>query len=763
MTMPAPAPALDARQTAERVRLLFRLSPESYLVSFVVGAIAAVLLWDQVSRTNLLAWALGVAVISSGRYALYTAYKGASPSPETALRWEKYFITGSTLMSLAWAALPAVLFPASAEYQAVVLFIVAATATTAVATLGPSLPGFALFVAPIAAATIYRLFVEVGTLSIGLGLITLLYVALLARVWKEFHATLIGTIRAKFVNEDLIGKLLASQEVLSDAIESLPEAIAIYDADDRLMMCNRKYAQAQTRFDDPAQLVGKSFADLVRLSVAKGEAIEPEFGGDIDAWVAERIRRREAEAGKEPRMYRIGDGRWMLTSISRTRGAGIVAVRTDITRLREAEISLKAALDEQELIFEGVTAGIAFVRDRVTQRVNGRLAEMFGYSREEMIGKTSQLFYESTEDWERIGGEAYPLIRGGGTYQAEVRGKRRDGESFWMRVTGSLIDPADAAKGSIWVINNVDARHRAEDALKAALLEEQRIMDTATVGIVFLQDRKVVKCNRQFAAMFAYGPDELIGHSSAIWFPSVENWQQVGNEAYAVVERGEPYEFEQEFVRKNGERVWCQVAGRILDQHNWEHGSIWVYTDITERKRREEEVRALAHHDELTGLPNRRLLDDRIAQAFAAARRTQDHVAVMLLDLDHFKPINDTHGHEAGDQVLKAVAARLKNCVRKADTVARVGGDEFVVMLPMRDAQHASRVAESILAALAEPFPVGTNQFRLGVSIGISVFPDDAAEKDDLLKFADRAMYAVKASGRNAYRFYAREQAQAQA
>ena len=165
----------------------------------------------------------------------------------------------------------------------------------------------------------------------------------------------------------------------------------------------------------------------------------------------------------------------------------------------------------------------------------------------------------------------------------------------------------------------------------------------------------------------------------------------------------------------------------------------------------------------MTGLPNRRLLDDRIAQAFAAARRTKDHVALMLLDLDHFKPINDTHGHEAGDQVLKAVAARLGGCVRKADTVARVGGDEFVVMLPMRDGQHAARVAESILAALAEPFPLGASQFQIGVSIGISVFPEDATEKDELLRCADRAMYAVKASGRNSYSFYAREQAQAQA
>ncbi len=288
-------------------------------------------------------------------------------------------------------------------------------------------------------------------------------------------------------------------------------------------------------------------------------------------------------------------------------------------------------------------------------------------------------------------------------------------------------------------------------------------MDTTTVGIVFLQDRKVVKCNRQFASLFAYEPEELIGHSSAIWFPSVENWQKVGTEAYGFVERGEPYEFEQEFVRKNGERLWCQVTGRILDPQDWARGSIWVYSDITERKRREEEVRELAHHDALTGLPNRRLLDDRIAQAFASARRSGEHVAFMLLDLDRFKPINDTYGHEAGDGVLKAVATRLKTCVRGSDTVARVGGDEFVVMLPMRGGQDAVRVAETILATLGEPIAFGGNQFQVGVSIGISVFPEDATDKDELLKFADRAMYHVKAAGRNSYRFYAREQAQAQA
>jgi diguanylate cyclase (GGDEF)-like protein/PAS domain S-box-containing protein len=759
-----PSAFSDARHTAERVKLLFEFSPGGYALSAAVGAATAVFLWGEVRHEFLLAWIVVVQLVSGGRYLLYLAYQRRAPAIERAADWERYFIVGSTLMGFAWAALPTFLFPAqSTEVQLALTFIVAAMAMGGVGILAPSPLALSLFIAPMALAMVARLLLQGGAIFVGIGVAAIFYVALLARMGREFHKALTDTIRAKFENETLIEKLRRSQDALSDAIESLPEAIAIYDDEDRLMLCNRKYAQAQTTFDDPALLVGKSFADLVRLSVAKGEIMEPEYAGNLDAWIAERIRRREEEAGREPRMYQIGDGRWMLTGISRTRGGGIVAVRTDITRLRETEISLKAALDAQELIFEGVTTGITFVRDRAIERCNQRLAEMFGHSREEMIGKTTAFFYDSPDEWQRVGGEAYPMIRAGGIYQHEVRGRRRSGESFWMQVTGRLVDPADEAKGTIWVIDDVDARHRTEDALKAALIEEQRIMDTATVGIVFLKDRKVVKCNQQFAAMLGYVPEELIGHSSAIWFPSMQAWQEIGEEAYATVNRGERYDYELEFVKKNGERLWCLVTGRMLDVTNPARGSIWVYSDVTERKRREEEVRDLAHHDALTGLPNRRLLGDRIAQAFAAARRSGERVALMLLDLDRFKPINDTYGHEAGDAVLKVVAARLKGCVRESDTVARIGGDEFVVMLPMRAAQDAVRVADKILAALAEPIRVAGNEVQIGVSIGISVFPEDAADKEELLKYADRAMYHVKAAGRNSYSFYAREQAQAQA
>ena len=754
----------DARETAERVKLLFQFSPEGYVTSAVVGAAVVYFLWNEVSQQGLSAWLVGMWLVCGGRYVLYAAYMRRTPPAEQAPAWERAFTAGSALMGLAWAALPAVLFPErSNELRLVVTFIVAVMGMGAVGALGPSLPAFACFVAPMALAMVVRLFLQGGPVFLGIGVVALFYVALLLRIWKEFHGALTDTIRTRFEKEDLIAQLRRSQEALADAVESLPEAVAIYDAEDRLMLCNRKYVQAQTAFDDPAAIVGKSFAELVRLSVAKGEEIEPAFAGDVEAWVAERIRRREQDAGQAPRVNRIGDGRWMLTGISRTRAGGIVAVRTDITRLREIENSLKAALDEQELIFEGATTGIAFIKQRTIVRCNRRFAEMFGYAREELIGQSAQILYGSGEDWEQVGREGYPRIERGETYQSEVQGRRRNGEAYWMQLTGRLVEPADAAKGSIWVVNDVDDRHRTEDALKAALIEEQRIMDTANVGIVFLKDHRVVKCNRHFAAMFTYAPEELTGHSSAIWYPSVEAWQKMGGEAYAAVERGEPHEFEHEFVKKNGDRFWCHVAGSMLDARDPARGSIWVYTDVTERKTREEEIRELAHHDALTGLPNRRLLDDRMTQAFASARRGSEHVALMLLDLDRFKPINDNYGHEAGDAVLKVVGARLKGCVREADTVARIGGDEFVVMILVHAPNDAVRVAEKILASLAQPIPVAGNEFRIGASIGISVYPEDATEQDTLLNCADRAMYHVKAAGRNGYRFYAREQAPAQA
>jgi len=193
-----------------------------------------------------------------------------------------------------------------------------------------------------------------------------------------------------------------------------------------------------------------------------------------------------------------------------------------------------------------------------------------------------------------------------------------------------------------------------------------------------------------------------------------------------------------------------------------------VWRDITERKLMEERIRVLAFHDQLTGLPNRRLLNDRLGQALAAGRRSGYLGALMLLDLDNFKPLNDEHGHVAGDTLLVEVAHRLKACVRDMDTVARFGGDEFVVMLAelstdrSESVSQAENIAEKIRASLAEPYrltikrrakPAAEIEHRCTASIGVTLFRDHAIHQEDVIKRADTAMYDAKESGRNAIRF----------
>ncbi|MDH5639723.1 MAG: GGDEF domain-containing response regulator [Nitrospira sp.] len=174
-----------------------------------------------------------------------------------------------------------------------------------------------------------------------------------------------------------------------------------------------------------------------------------------------------------------------------------------------------------------------------------------------------------------------------------------------------------------------------------------------------------------------------------------------------------------------------------------------------ERKRAEERLTYLAQYDQLTGLVNRTLFRDRLIHAMARSKRLQQPMGLMLLDLDRFKPVNDTLGHEAGDKILKAVADRLKECVREVDTVARMGGDEFTIILEgFFHEDDVTRVAERITKSLSEPFCLGANQASIGVSIGITIYPNDDQEIDDLLRHADAAMYRAKQRGGNSFQFH---------
>jgi diguanylate cyclase (GGDEF)-like protein/PAS domain S-box-containing protein len=242
-----------------------------------------------------------------------------------------------------------------------------------------------------------------------------------------------------------------------------------------------------------------------------------------------------------------------------------------------------------------------------------------------------------------------------------------------------------------------------------------------------------------------------------------------GFEVLAVrARRGDPEEREWTFVRHDGQRV--PVVLTVTALHN-EHGDLTGFLgiayDVTERKRAEESIRHLAQHDALTGLPNRTLLEERLNQALVRARREMTSVALMFIDLDRFKNINDSLGHPVGDAILRNVAQRISHAVRGSDTVARMGGDEFVVLLP-RLAQGTQQadceaVARKVLAALGEPMQAGTHELRVTASIGVATFPEAGHDAASLMRAADVAMYYAKSQGRNNHQVYSESMSQASA
>jgi len=267
-------------------------------------------------------------------------------------------------------------------------------------------------------------------------------------------------------------------------------------------------------------------------------------------------------------------------------------------------------------------------------------------------------------------------------------------------------------------------------------------------------DGRLMIFNQAFSDLTGYSADEL---RSMTWALAPPEWRGYDAKVFEELYRtGEPRLYEKEYIRKDGTQVLIEVKVHFMrDEKGNPEYYVAFLTDITEHKRMGEELKHLAHHDALTGLPNRILFTDILDRVLAQSKRHQKKLAILFLDLDGFKAVNDTLGHDIGDKLLKEVAERLKNCIRGSDTVSRIGGDEFNILLSdITSVDDAAVIPRKILAAFQQPYTFAGHELHITSSIGISLYPDDSKDTGTLLKYADIAMYHAKEHGKNKYQFY---------
>ncbi|WP_345532261.1 diguanylate cyclase domain-containing protein [Viridibacterium curvum] len=415
-----------------------------------------------------------------------------------------------------------------------------------------------------------------------------------------------------------------------------------------------------------------------------------------------------------------------------------------------------ALAQEQEAVFHAASEGILLIRDNRVAKCNAQGAAMLGVSPDEIIGLDFGSWLQEPESWPHYLEDMHNAFLSGERFSAVARLRRTDGELFFAELSANPIDPAKLEAGIVLVTTDISIRLATEAALRTSEQRFRRLLSLSS-DWYWEQDSRFrftqIRGTRVDALQEHYR-DALGKHR---WDLPIEGVDERRWDAHrATLEAHLPFsDFIYQIRTTRGELRWLSINGQpMYDEAGVFCGYHGVGTDITESMRTQERYHHLAHHDTLTGLPNRRLLLDRMDQATAHARRDQHGIALLMMDLDDFKTINDTDGHEAGDQVLIAVAERLRSQIRESDTLCRMGGDEFVILLPeVREPGDAEQVAQKIIHSLSVPFDIGGKNYRVGVSVGIALYPEHTASVDKLLTLADAAMYESKQSGGNNYCF----------
>lgn len=549
------------------------------------------------------------------------------------------------------------------------------------------------------------------------------------------------------------------RELSLSTIDALDEHIAVIDCTGRIVSVNQAWREfARRNGGDPARLCeGAHYLNVCDQAASRnnndatlaGTLIRAVIAGERDTAVMEY----PCHSPTEMRWYRMRVSK--LSAQGQTR---VVIEHENVSARKIAEDQVRLqnnllASVEQAVVATDVSGNVTYW--------NPHACLLYGWSAEEAIGKPLRELVPAKP----LTASAAPLpVRAAGeSWTGEYLATRRDGTAFPVQVTGSpLRDDGQQLIGDIRVSSDITERKKIEQALKLSDMVYQAIGEAI---LVMDAAHRIVTINPAFSQLTGYAEDELVGQPLSL-LKEGTNEPLFGEDMEHQLEETGHCSGAWRSRRKDGQfaQDWLQID-TIYDPRRQVRLRIGMFSRVTDQKQAKQTIWQQANFDVVTGLPNRSRFRDRLRHEIQKAARAGDRLALMFIDLDQFKEVNDTLGHDAGDILLRQAADRISACVRGVDAVARLGGDEFtVIMTALRDGAAIERVARKILRTLSTPFRIEDTTLHISASIGITLFPQDAINADALVKNADQAMYAAKERGRNQFNYFLpRMQQEAQA
>jgi len=554
--------------------------------------------------------------------------------------------------------------------------------------------------------------------------------------------------------------LKQNQVFLNTLLNSIPVPVFYKNKAGQYTGFNKAY---ETFFGATQEkLIGKTVFDISPPELAKiyYDKDQELFGGGGDQRYESQVKNAFGETRD------VIFNKAVLTD-SKGAVSGLIGAIYDITERKKAEETLRESEARLQAITDSAHDAIMMIDNNGNITFWNPAAErILGYTKGEVIGKDLHKLI-APERYHAAHLAAFPEFRKTGQGNAvgktlELAAVRKDGKEIDIALSLSTVK-IENAWHAVGIMQDITERKQAETDLRASE-ERYHFITDHTADHIWTMDlsMRYVYSSPAVIKLLGYTVEELLEKSFDYFFTPESLVMAQKLLAKELETDKDPHAdpnriltLQSELYRKDGRLVWLESSLTFIrDESLKPVGILGVSRDITERKKSEEQIKHLATHDLLTDLPTLRLARDRMSVAINMARRYKKGVALMFVDLDGFKSVNDTLGHDAGDFVLKEIAIRLLSCVRETDTVARIGGDEFLIIATeMNSPENAAQIAEKVLKLVSQPIAFNGQQAKVGTSIGIALFPDHGDNMDQLIKLADETMYKVKNAGKNGFRF----------